>query len=84
MNWASKSACASMSPTSSFMRSGGALSPNKLKLFKKSMNILNSAPVTSSKLYNGMQPHFISHTELLIQTPECKSTIATKELRLLF
>ena len=52
LNWASKSACPSMIPISSFNRSGGAFSPNILKLFKKSINILNSAPVTSSKLWN--------------------------------
>uniref|UniRef100_A0A2P2LAH9 Apoptosis inhibitor 5-like n=1 Tax=Rhizophora mucronata TaxID=61149 RepID=A0A2P2LAH9_RHIMU len=41
-----------MIPISSFIRPSGALSPNMLKLFKKSINILNSVPVTSSKLYN--------------------------------
>lgn len=50
LNCASRSACPSIIPISSFIRSKGAFSPNMLKLFKKSMNILNSDPVTSSIL----------------------------------
>jgi hypothetical protein len=45
---------------SSFIRSGGDFSPNRLKLFRKSINILNSIPVTSSKLCNEMQPQHTS------------------------
>lgn len=57
LNCASKSACPSIIPISSFMRSGGAFSPNMLKLVRKSINILNSAPVTSAKLWNKPKPN---------------------------
>ena len=52
LNCASRSACPSIISTSSWTRSTGAFCSNKLKLLKKSMNILNSAPVTSCKLWN--------------------------------
>ncbi len=47
---ASRSAWPSTISKSSCMRSGGALSLKSVKLLRKSMNILNSAPVTSCKL----------------------------------
>lgn len=51
LNCASRSACPSTISISSWIRSGGTPSPNMLKLLRKSMNNLNSAPVTSCKLW---------------------------------
>lgn len=64
LNCASRSAWPAMISISSCTRSAGALSPNMLKLFRKSMNILNSAPVTSCRLCNEMQLIFL-HCNML-------------------
>ena len=49
LNWASKSAWPSTTSSNSWIRSGDAFSPNIERLLKKSINILNSAPVTSCR-----------------------------------
>lgn len=70
LNCASRSAWPSMISISSCTRSGGAFSPNMLKLIKKSINILNSAPVTSCKLCNTNQSnHLGSSSRIILHLP---------------